>query len=869
LFMDYLDDFVSIYLDDILIFSKDKKEHQSQVKKVLDRLRKAGLEVDIRKSEFSVTRTRYLGLIVTPEGVEVDPEKIESIITWQRPRNLREARGFLGFCNYYRRFIRGFAKVAKPMTRLTEKDHPFQWTSETEESFTALKGLLTSAPILNHFDPEKVAVVETDASDWALGGVLSQRDEQGVLRPVAFFSKNLAPAECNYDIYDKEMLAIIRALEQWRPELEGLKDPVQILSDHKSLEYFMTTKKLSRRQARWAEFLSAFKFKIVYRKGKANDLADALSRRPNEIPQDADDERIKGMERTLLPADRIEFQLCPIEQAEELPPPLAGPTEQEDPTLPERVAAANRQDPKLEVIRQGLTEGQQSRYLGYATQDGLLFFKNRLCVPRTDLYLITRVIREIHDQPAVGHRGIDGTIGLILRGYHWNGLRQDVRRYVSNCTTCKRNKPYQGKYQGLLKPLPIPIRPWKDISCDFISGLPKCDDFDAILVVVDRFSKMKHFIPCWKETDAKMMAQLFFANVWRYHGLPDTIVSDRGPQFVSEFWTELCRILQIKRKLSTAYHPQTDGQTENANKGLLAWLRKYTNFYQDNWVEMLPSAEFAENGYDSETTKLSPFFINYGFHPRMSFDPALNPNPATSRPEQAKREEAQMTAKQMEETWKYVIQEIGKAQQVQKTAADKSRCDASYEIGDLAYISAQNIRGSERPKRKLDQLWYGPYEVLEKQGHSYKLKTPTSWKIHDVFHPSMLMKHPNNPLPGQAFDEQGPVYVDDSGDEHYEVEKVVAARRYKNGTTKYKLKWKGWDQDDNWYPADSCADAPNLLKEFHDKCLDSRPYKKPPPQLAQWLLDKENLDRVQSEDDADGSTELAILGKGVMSRIRS
>ena len=281
---EYLDIFCTAYIDDILIYSNSLKEHKDHVRKVLMALQKAGLQLDISKCEFHVTETIYLGLTISKDGIRMDPKKIETIQNWNTPENLKDVQAFIGFANFYRRFVKGFSRIAGPLTAMSKKKIPFVWTDDCAKAFEDLKAMFTSDLVLLHFDPDKESVVETDSSDYVNAGVLSQYDDDGVLRPVAFFSRPLSPAECNYEIYDKELLAIIRAFEEWRPELQGAAYPVKVITDHKNLEYFTTTKQLSRRQARWAEYLSRFDFKITYRPGKLGGKPDALTNRATPHP---------------------------------------------------------------------------------------------------------------------------------------------------------------------------------------------------------------------------------------------------------------------------------------------------------------------------------------------------------------------------------------------------------------------------------------------------------------------------------------------------------------------------------------------------------------------------------------------------------
>ena len=290
---EYLDDFCTAYLDDILIYSDVESEHEIHIKRILIKLREAGLQTDITKCTFQVKEVSYLGLIVTTEGIKMDPTKVETVINWPTPQNVKDVQSFLGFANFYRRFILRFSMIAGPLTNLTRKDVKFLWTDKCQQAFDTMKRTFTSDVVLLHFDPDKPIIVETDASDYISAGILSQYDKNSVLRPIGYFSKKHNPAECNYEIYDKELMAIVRAFEEWRPGLEGSAHPINVITDHKNLEYFTSSKQLRRRQARWSEFLSRFDYKIIYRPGKAGGKPDALTRRSGDLPKE-------GMKQTNL-----------------------------------------------------------------------------------------------------------------------------------------------------------------------------------------------------------------------------------------------------------------------------------------------------------------------------------------------------------------------------------------------------------------------------------------------------------------------------------------------------------------------------------------------------------------------------------------
>ncbi|KAI1006053.1 hypothetical protein K3495_g2163 [Podosphaera aphanis] len=250
---EYLDVFCTAYLDDVLVYSNSRKEHRHHVNLVLDKLRKAGLQLDIKKCKFEATKVKYHGLIISRRGIEMDPVKIGA-----------------------------FSTLARPLSELTKKDTPWVWSTNCEEAFSSPKDAFTRAPILRHFDPDRRCYMEADSSDWVHGGILSQFDDQNILHPVTYFSRRLNAAQVNYEIYDNELLAVVTAFEHWRLELEGTLELVSVITDHKNLEYFMTTKILNRRQARWSEFLSRFNFVITYRPSKFGTNLDALTREDNE-----------------------------------------------------------------------------------------------------------------------------------------------------------------------------------------------------------------------------------------------------------------------------------------------------------------------------------------------------------------------------------------------------------------------------------------------------------------------------------------------------------------------------------------------------------------------------------------------------------
>uniref|UniRef100_A0A8C5M421 Gypsy retrotransposon integrase-like protein 1 n=1 Tax=Leptobrachium leishanense TaxID=445787 RepID=A0A8C5M421_9ANUR len=541
-FRDLLDRFVIIYLDDILIYSPTLEEHQRNVEEVLSRLRNHQLYAKLDKCSFNQSRISFLGYILSPGKLEMDPEKVAAIHSWPTPTNKKEVQRFLGFSNFYRKFIRNFSHIVQPLTRLTKNHEKFRWAEDTQKAFLKLKDLFTSAPILEQPDPNHPYFLEVDASENATGAILSQRNlTSGNLHPIAFYSKRLNPAETRYDVGDKELLAIKRGFDEWRHLLEGSLYPITVYTDHQNLEHIKTAKRLRPRQARWALFFTRFNFHITYRPGSRNGKADALSR------------------------------CYSVDSTIETSPPT--------------------------ILQQKHFTTVQSTLLSRLKKDSKGQSSNKQCLLVSPNNLM-EVLKNVHDSPLAGHGGIRKTLHRTRQLYHWPSLKKDVTEYIRSCPECNRMKSPKCKPVGLLQPLPTASTPWRDLSIDFIVDLPPSQGNTAIMVVVDRFSKMAHFLPIPGLPTANETASLFLKEIVRLHGVPSSIVSDRGVQFTSKVWSAFCQSLNIKIHLSSSHHPQTNGQTERVNQQLEQYLRCYSSYQQDNWSDLLPTAEFA---YNSQT----------------------------------------------------------------------------------------------------------------------------------------------------------------------------------------------------------------------------------------------------------------------------
>ena len=590
-------------------------------------------------------------------------------------------------------------------------------------------------------------------------------------------------------------MAIVRAFKEWRPELEGALHPIQVLSDHRNLEYFMSTKLLNRRQTRWAEFLSRFNFKIVFRPGKAGEKPDALTRRSGDLPKEGD-QRLLELQKSVLKPHNLQLMADGLPDNEIIP-------------LKQLFEQAYDADPFPQMVIQMLNDGvQHSKQISLAdctVYNHRLFYQERLYVPEHDA-LRLRLLQDHHDSPAAGHPGRAKTFELLSHTYYWPTMRKDTERFVANCHTCQRTKATRRGPHGVLRPLSTPNQPWTDISMDFVTGLPPSGEIDAIWVVVDRLTKQRHFVPCSTTVNAEDLADLFLQNVFRLHGLPDNIVSDRGPQFASRFWRHICHCLKIEPRLSTAFHPETDGQTERINANMEQYLRAYVGYLQDDWIRFLPMAEFAANNQVSDTTGASPFFANYGFNPRCSLELDIRQD----FPEEI---DAQHLAKRLKEIHDTVRDEMRWAQARYQETTDRHRDAApSFQPGDKVWLNAKNIR-TRRPSRKLDNKRLGPFTVDTAIGtHAYRLLLPDSMQVHPVFHVSLMDPVREDPLPGQAITPPPPVIVD--GDTEYEVEEVLDSKLERRRLW-YLVKWTGYDQP-TWEPCEY-LDEVAAVDTFHNR----------------------------------------------------
>lgn len=586
IFRPYLDKFVVIFIDDILIYSRNFEEHELHLKIVLQILRDKKLFVKLSKCEFWLSEVKFLGHVISQGGVTVDPSKVETVLNWTQPKNVTEVRSFLGMAGYYRRFIRKFSQIALPLTRLTRKDNPFVWDEDCEKSFQELKTRLTTAPILVIPDSTLGFEVYCDASLKGLGCVLMQN-----CKVVAYASRQLRPHEENYPTYDLELAAVVFALKIWRHYLYGAK--FEVFSDHKSLKYLFDQKELNMRQKRWMEFLKDYDFELKYHPGKANVVVDALSRKSLHVAYMMVNEMslledFRNLNLNMIPLDEG-ILLCPIEISSD---------------LRDRIREAQEYD---EELQSKITQPDFSM-----TSDGIIIFRGRIGVPNAE-NLRRMILEEAHRSALSIHPGATKMYQDLKKNYWWPGMKSDIAMYVARCLVCQRVKSEHQRPAGLLQPLEIPEWKWDKISMDFVIGLPRTQaGYDSIWVIVDRLTKSTHFIPVKTTFNTLKLAKIFIKEIVRLHGVPTSIVSDRDPKFTSQFWKAFHRAFGTCLNLSTAYHPQTDGQTERTIQTLEDMLRACILEDGGNWDAHLPLVEFSYNNSYHSSIGMAPYEALYG-----------------------------------------------------------------------------------------------------------------------------------------------------------------------------------------------------------------------------------------------------------------
>ena len=671
-----------IYLDDVIVFSVSFKEHLERLARVFGALQKAQLKLKLSKCHFAQREVRYLGHIVSEKGITPDPSKTEAVSSYPPPQNQKELKQFLGLSNYYRRFIPGYANIAEPLNKLLRKDQhklKFQWDASCQTAFDQLKCKLTKAPILSYPDFTLPFILQTDASDTAIGGILSQSHD-GHETVICYWSRQLNKAERNFSTVEREALAAVSSIKEFYPYLYGFS--FRLVTDHNPLTSLKGLKDVGGRLARWLMYLQQFNFQVEYRSGKTHTNADALSRLPPTEP-------IISVIQQQLGKDLGDLRSAQLA----------------DPDLAPIITALSSHS----VLPSNIAPGLKNVFLS----DGLLcrnFRQSSSSRAHIQFILPTSlrraVLQQLHDHS--GHLGIHKTMENVKQRFYWPGYESDIGMWIKECQQCQQRNPQQPRQNAPLGTITTSY-PFEKISWDIMGPLPTTSTGNKyILVVTDLFSKWTEAFPL-HSTDSTTLATILVNEIICRYGIPTVLHSDQGANLTSKLISSLCEQLGINRTQTTAYHPQGNGQVERFNRTLEAMLSKTIQQNQCDWDKHLPMVMFAYRTAIHETTGYTPFHVTFGRSPLLPLDVILGIH------RQKKLEvPAYVTDlnRSLQTAYADIRQNLHAAHQRNKARHDAKSVSVPYHTGDQVWLYVPSIKSGTT--KKLASLWRGPYTVIDR-----------------------------------------------------------------------------------------------------------------------------------------------------------
>ena len=735
-----------VYLDDCIILGRDFPSHISNLQEVLQRFRDAGLKLKMSKCQFFKKQVNYLGHVISSSGVRPDPSNISKVSAWSRPKNATQIRSFIGLASFYRRFIPSFSKIAAPLTRLTQKKVQFLWTEECESAFNTLKEALTNPPILAYPDFNSSFRLATDASQDAIGAVLTQVHD-GKERVVAYYSQKLNNTQQKWSTYDRELWAVVASVRHFRHYLRGQE--FDVITDHRPLLSFNKIPiqdEASGRRARWVIELSAYTFTIMHRQGRSHQNADAMSRLPTQQPSGIQHPS-SNLERhppfSQPRCNVVETQPVTKDSPGGHKPVSSALTDQADQeskfTLANhlnQIKYHQRNDKDLQKIIEYVCSGHHPsvrfirrqppslrrllwQFPRFTIENEIIYRKKedhfgnvtlQAVVPTS---MVPEILDQLHGNAAAGHFGAKRCIQRAEAMCYWPSMSRDIHEHCNTCTACESIRMPNPKHQAPLQNI-TSDHPLQLVFAD-IAELPTSKNgYRYMLVAVDHFSKYINIYPM-KDQTARTVAKHLFDDYIKEHGVPEAIHTDQGRQFESKIVQDLCRKLGIRKSRSSPYHPQGAGLVERANRVIKEQLAKYMAHQGGEWDTHIPLLQIAYNSSVHSSTGLTPYYIMHGREARL---PANLTCPVISAPYNSAEEYVADVCGRLRKAFNFVQQNLRQAQERQKKDYDTSSRMVQYKPGDTVWLHDPVIA-----RNKLDPNWRGPFTVISSSldGLNYKI----------------------------------------------------------------------------------------------------------------------------------------------------
>ena len=722
-----------IYLDDVIVYAKTWEEELERLRRVFTRLSEAKLKLNPKKCHLFKSRVKYLGHVVSQEGVSTDPDKIAAIKDWPVPSNTKDLRSFLGLCSYYRRYVKGFAEVAKPLYRLQERETDYVWTGECDRSFQLLKGHLTASPILAFPNADESFILDTDASNTGVGAVLSQQTD-GCERVVAYYSRTLTKAERNYCVTRRELLAVILAIRNFRHYLLGKS--FRVRTDHGALQWLMGFRNPDGQMARWLEELSMYEFVIEYRRGGSHGNADGLSRRPccecSKCAREEEKEARRMKEAGETVACNVVKKPTWVQQwsSEDI-----RKEQRADEGVAKMVMWKEKSTTRptwTEVAREGPdAKSYWAQWDRMVLKDGVLYrqweteagdsVSLQLVLPQS---YREEVLTQLHNSPTSGHLGIKKTIARVKERFYWNGYTQDVRRWCQHCDTCASRSGPPKKPKAGMRTYNVGT-PLERIAVDITGPFTPSDQGNKyVLVVGDYFTKWTeaYALPDQEvKTVARVLAEEFIPR----YGVPREIHSDQDRNFESALFKEIAKILGMEKTRTTPLRPQSDGMVERFNRTLKNMLAKFVNENLSDWDRHLPLLMMAYRSAVHETTGCSPSELMFGREVRLPVDLLFSP-PDVDKEGEGVSDYAQALQERIKRVHRYAREHLNIESERQRQKYDQQLNQRTYDRGDAVWF--YNPKRKKKISPCLQRPWEGPYVVLKRISDVvYRIqKTPQS-----------------------------------------------------------------------------------------------------------------------------------------------